>query len=192
MQCNSPKMIPSASTKLSASTYFDPESLVSYTLQSNVKKSSNSKSTPCLTQTSPVSVGDQIDSSTKTPKSKRKSTINWPFKRSSSSSTVKQTVPFSIQQHTSKTVSMLHKKLLSKSQSNLKNGGSKSPKSPLSIMSNVTLKRSSNGKKQTIKLFGQSINKLCLGDRHLIAPVKVCFFYRTFLLELFIIFQNFL
>lgn len=172
MQCNSsPSKIstaPKPSGKLSTSAYFDPESLVSYTLQSNAKKS-NSKSTPCLTQqTSPA---DE-----KTPKSKRKSAINWPFRRSTSNSALKQTnsspLP-AVQQAKSKTVSMLHKKLLSKSQSNLKNGSSKSPKSTgLSIMSTVTLKRSSN-KKQTIKLFGQPIGKLCLGDRHLIAPVKV-------------------
>lgn len=165
MQCNSSSKMISPTSKHSKSTYFDPESLVSYTLQSNVKKSS--KSTPCLNQ---QASHDQIDSASKTPKSKRKSAINWPFKRSNSNSAAKPTVPFSIQQHTSKTVSMLHKKLLSKSQSNLKNADS--TKSPLSIMSNVTLKRSSNNKKQTIKLFGQSISKLCLGDRHLIAPVK--------------------
>lgn len=156
--------------KLSTSAYFDPESLVSFTLQSNAKKSSNSKSTPCLTQqTSPA------DEPNKTPKSKRKSTINWPFRRSNSNSAIKQqNLPVPTQQpKQSKTVSMLHKKLLSKSQSNLKNSSSKSPKSTtLSIMSTVTLKRSSN-KKQTIKLFGQPIGKLCLGDRHLIAPVKV-------------------
>lgn len=174
MQCNSSpsKMTaPKASGKLCTSAYFDPESLVSFTLQSNAKKSS--KSTPCLTQqTSPA------DESNKTPKSKRKTTINWPFRRSSSNSAIKPPnvpVPNSVQQQKSKTVSMLHKKLLSKSQSNLKNSTpSKSPKSTtLSIMSTVTLKRSSN-KKQTIKLFGQPIGKLCLGDRHLIAPVKVC------------------
>lgn len=179
MQCNnSPpsKMItPKASVKLSTSAYFDPESLVSFTLQSKIDKSNNSKSTPCLTQNS---TSPSKNEQNKTPKSKRKGTINWPFRRSNSSSTVKQhnsTVPNSIQQQTSKTVSMLHKKLLSKSQSNLKNTSkstSKSTTSPLSIMSTVTLKRSSN-KKQTIKLFGQSINKLCLGDRHLITPVKV-------------------
>lgn len=182
MQCNQSKMI-SPNQKLSNSAYFDPESLVSFTLQSNVKKSNNSKSTPCLNtnqQTSPNNENSPI----KTPKNKRKTTINWPFRRSNSNSTVKQQtsssqspLPLSIQQHKNKTVSMFHKKLLSKSQSNLKNN--KSQKSTtLSLMSNVTLKRSSN-KKQTIKLFGQPIGKLCLGDRHLIAPVKVnaYFFY---------------
>ena len=154
---------------LSTSVYFDPESLVSFTLQS--KQSNNSKSTPCLTAQPQTSPADE-----KTPKSKRKTTINWPFRRSNSNAAIKQSnvpVPNSVQAQKSKTVSLLHKKLLSKSQSNLKNSSTKSPKSTtLSIMSTVTLKRSSN-KKQTIKLFGQPINKLCLGDRHLIAPVKV-------------------
>ena len=166
----------------SASTYFDPESLVSFTLQSNVKKSINSKSTPCLTQQQQASLSIGEDKMIM-PKSKRKSTINWPFRRSNSNSAIKQQSSSPQQTSSSKTVtSMLHKKLLSKSQNNLKNNvksnsssGVKQNKSSktLSIMSNVTLKRSSN-KKQTIKLFGQSINKLCLGDRHLITPVKVC------------------